>query len=264
MRCIFLACFSFPFFVIAQIPFAIVELQDAPKPQSGQLLTEIVIKPKPLKRLCDYDQLLAEAVRQAKEAGANCLVIDKHDSPQSAVGCHRLEGRALLLEDPGPFEKEIYWHPDRKLTIADFRASTENRPATASTHCGFTIAYTNDRLTGAVLVTVSTEFYPRDSYFKVTEDSSYVLEHEQLHFDISEVYSRKFVKMAQEQVNTAGDWANEIHALYKSVYSEMIVRQDAYDAEVYAERQLQTVWDERISAELHALTAFDTPKFTIK
>lgn len=264
MRCLLLACLLFPLSAMTQTPFAIVELQDSPKPLSGELLRDIVIKPRPLKRLCDYDQLLAEAVRQAKEAGANCLVIDKHDSPQSAVGCHRLEGRALLLEDAGPFEKEISWHPDRQLTIRDFRASTENRPATASSHCGFTIAYTNDRLTGAVLLSVSTEFYPRDSYFKVTEDSVFVLAHEQLHFDIAEVYSRKFIKMAQEQVNTAGDWANEIHRLYQSVYSEMIVRQDAYDAEIYTDRKEQAAWNEIIKQELQLLEEVDLNELTIK
>lgn len=264
MRCILIAFLVIPLFSLAQTPFAIVELHDTPRPQSGQLLTEIIIKPKPLKRLCDYDQLLAEAVKQAKEAGANCLIIDKHDSPQSAVGCHRVEGRALLLEDPGPFEKEIYWHSDRKLTIADFRGSTENRPATASTHCGFTITYTNDRLNGNVLVTISTEFYPRDSYFNAMEDSLYVLEHEQLHFDISEVYSRKFAKMALEQVNTAGDWANEIHALYQSVYSEMIVRQDAYDAASYEDKHQLTTWQEMIGEELKDLEEYDLDQLTIK
>lgn len=264
MRCILTALLTIPLFSLAQTPFAIVELHDTPRPQSGQLLTEIIIKPKPLKRLCDYDQLLREAVRQAKEAGANCLVIDHHDSPQSAVGCHRLEGRAMRLVDVGPFEKEIYWHPGRKLTIADFRASTDNRPAAASTHCGFTIAYTNDLMTGKVLLTVSTAFYPRDSYFKITEDSIFVLAHEQLHFDISEVYSRRFIKMAMEQVNTAGDWANEIHALYQSVYSEMIVRQDAYDSASYEDRNQLTAWQKTINKELTDLKEFDLLEITIK
>lgn len=244
--------------MLAQAPFAVVELDDEPRPiVGGELLGIIEVKPKVLKGLCEYWTILEEAKQQANDMGANCLLITEHKVPRSSAGCHRLTAQALKLEDVRLYEKEIPWHPERKLTIEDFQASTENRPSLASTAMSIGYQVVTSPSTGKSTVIVTNTFFPRDSYFKPEEENSdYILAHEQAHFDISELFARTFLKRIQEELNTAEDIGFQLQRIYRDLQSDREVYQSAFDAETFEQPGMLPSWEEKIATELHELEAF--------
>lgn len=246
----------FPYSLSAQSPFAIVELSDQPRPIGGELIATLDIKPKPMKGLCPYWTILEEAERQAKELGGNCLVITEHQLPRSSKGCHRITAQVLLLEDAQPFEKEIAWHPDRRLTYGNFHASPDNRPGQASAASGFGYTLSSSPISGRHVITISSTFYPRESYFQPEDDSLFVLGHEQLHFDITELFARKFHQRILEEVNTAEDVNFQLQRIQRSLQSEWEIYQNAYDASTYEDPSRQPEWKAKVWQELEELSAF--------
>ncbi len=91
------------FIARGQAPFAIVELLHEPKPV-GRELSTFTVKPKWLKGICEYWQLLEIAEEQAKSLGANCIVVEEHVPPKGASGCHRVRVKALEIQEPEKFE----------------------------------------------------------------------------------------------------------------------------------------------------------------
>lgn len=242
--------------IFAQTPFAIVELSDQPRPVGGELLTVLNLKPSPLKGRCAYWTMLEEAERQARELGGNCLIITEHQLPRSSRGCHRITAQVVRLKDAQPFEKQISWHPDRRLEVANFQASTAHRPGQASSASGFGYTLSSSPIQGRHVVTVSSTFYPRESYFKAGEDSLFILEHEQIHFDITELFARKFLQRILEEVNTAEEVHFQLQRIQRGLQSEWDIYQNAYDASTYEEPHRQSEWKEKVWQELEALSAY--------
>ena len=87
------------FTAMGQSPFAVVELHHEQKPV-GEEVSVFTVKAKPLKGICEYWQLLEIAEEKARSLGANCMVVTEHKSPQGALGCHRIEVRALDIKKP--------------------------------------------------------------------------------------------------------------------------------------------------------------------
>lgn len=81
------------------------------------------------------------------------------------------------------------------LTWKDFKAQPDkSSPYLASTYSGFSFSYSYKMEGGEPEFTyeVKTNFYPDRSWLKPGNGTKKLLGHEQLHFDISELYARKF------------------------------------------------------------------------
>ncbi len=237
-------------------PFAVFELDDKFDIQAVPV-GEVRIKDSGLTIDCDYETVLNLAKEKARAMGANCLKIYEHKlpSPMSST-CHRIRAKAYRLDDVTPYEKEIAWHKARKLKRADFKGSTENRPFEAATQSGIQYRYGGRLYQGKVRFSVRTVFNCQGSYFKGTANVEETLAHEQLHFDITEIYARKLIRAVQTEIQTAADLEQKTGRIYQQIVNECATEQDKYDSEVYADRSKQSLWSLKVRQELESLNAY--------
>jgi len=94
-------------------------------------------------------------------------------------------------------KEKIHWTEGRKLTWLDFRGTPSGpNDYVASTNSGvsFSFSYQERNGVGKVDFTVLSNFYPNLSWYRPERVSKYILKHEQMHFDISELHARKLRK----------------------------------------------------------------------
>ena len=158
--------------------------------------------------------------------------------------CHRIRGSIYSVPNPEAFEKEILWNPDRKLKVSDFKGSTNDKPFVAATNAYFGYNTRIKPKENIVIVEVDTYFNCELSYFKNNKNQSLVLNHEQLHFDITELYARKFTQRLQLEVKSFKDLVKNVERIGNEVHKELQLKQDAYDTDVYSDLSQQSSWDE--------------------
>ncbi|MGI9550130.1 MAG: DUF922 domain-containing protein, partial [Aurantibacter sp.] len=94
-------------------------------------------------------------------------------------------------------DRVLPWTPERRLTWADYAGKPlKTEWAAATTASGIT--YTLNSVVGGsaprLQIVVTSLFYPDKSWYKPDLCDDVVLSHEQLHFDITELFARKFRK----------------------------------------------------------------------
>lgn len=233
---------------------------------TAQELGDIHIKDNAgLSLICDYETVLELATTQARQMGANVLRIYEHRAPSLyGSSCHRIRAKALRVADITPYEKEVLWHPARRLRQADFKGSIEERPFQAATSSSLRYRAANNLLQGTVQFTIDTYFDCQQSYFKPSPNNARTLAHEQLHFDITELYARRFAKLLQEQLTNTQELEREQEGLYRQLMVECQLLQDKYDSEVYADHNKLPGWQLKIEQELTAMQPYAAKQFTLK
>ena len=155
------------------------------------------------------------------------------------------------------FETEIIWSEKRKLTIEDFKASIEKRPSIAATMSSFRyFLHGRPLYPNRYKVVVKTYFICNLSYFKHTDSDSSVLAHEQVHFDITELYARKFLERLQKEVKTLAELEAKQNFIAEEIYAEIYKKQDEYDSEVYEHESKQAKWSAWVKEELEKYKAY--------
>ncbi|WP_299435946.1 DUF922 domain-containing protein [uncultured Maribacter sp.] len=149
----------------------------------------------------------------------------------------------------------ILWKAQDKLTWKDFRGRVPvPSRAAATTASGFTYKYSAQRIRGELKVSfaVSTYFYPEKSWYNPSLCDSIILSHEQLHFDISELYARKLKKKLDSKTFTHGSLKKEVKFIYNAVMKELNDYQNLYDKETNFSRDLeeQLRWNKKIREAL--------------
>jgi hypothetical protein len=154
----------------------------------------------------------------------------------------------------------ILWSATRRLTIADFLGRPPYGDQLASSTSSDIKAGASCRdfvFTG----TVQSTFDPNTSWFRNPKTASEaLLRHEQLHFDITEVYARvmrqKLVAF-QAKVNCE-KLQPAFNNLTKGVYTEWNREQNRYDQETNhgLNAARQAFWEQQTQAKLEALKAF--------
>lgn len=166
-----------------------------------------------------------------------------------------------------PNEKKlIEYHERQELTWGDYHA----QPSPASSFKALTAtrisfkANSNGKL---LQLSLKNTFEPHNSWTK-TKESASLLDHERLHFHISELYARKLRKEIQETKFTAGDpkLMDKISRLYKGKMIELSQYQKQYDRETgHSKVEIkQREWELKIKSELQSLTQFANPTLEIE
>lgn len=148
----------------------------------------------------------------------------------------------------------VLWEPGLKLTWPDFKARPDSRSkAAAITASGISYEFSTQETNGefALEFTVNTYFYPLKSWYQPEECDAVILSHEQLHFDISELFARKFRKVLRENRFSRNVKA-EVGALFRQVNRELADFQDVYDRETSfsRNREQQQIWNAKIALAL--------------
>lgn len=122
----------------------------------------------------------------------------------------------------------IEWS-ERPLTIHDFKGNYSDYTASACTELSLSRNFKNGKFT----YEVKAFFHQDKSYFSVnTLNPLYILQHEQLHFDITEYYARMLREKIEPYQNSNN---HEDHDRVVKIYNEIVyqwnVMQDRYDDE---------------------------------
>ena len=152
----------------------------------------------------------------------------------------------------------LAWKKETLLDWNDFKAEEKNSPgqavATSNTGFGFTITKKGFKPQGHVFA----HFYCSGSWKKPGLLSDQVLAHEQRHFDICELYSRKFLASidalkAEQNFNYA-----TLRTTYDELNKEFAGFQEQYDEETKHSMDAfaQKLWNGRIIRELEQLEQY--------
>lgn len=159
-------------------------------------------------------------------------------------------------------EATMSWNETKKLTWADFQSTPDNNSeAVALTASGITFGYSlkttsNNRIVD-FSVSVESHFYPKKSWYLKDRANNYILAHEQLHFDITELYARRFRKeLTKVKVNQ--NLKKQLRALHKSINKSLNETQKKYDAESNhsINVDIQKQWEVLIHSELKKLDQY--------
>ena len=151
-------------------------------------------------------------------------------------------------------EEIISWTPDRKLQWEDFKGRPfKTAWAAAVTASGITYEFSSIETDGKLQldIEISTHFYPEESWYQPPLVNGVILSHEQLHFDISELFARKMRKIVAE-TNFTSNVKAEIKKIYRDILKELSAFQKKYDFETNFSRNIekQLEWNRQISEAL--------------
>ncbi len=106
-------------------------------------------------------------------------------------------------------------------------------------------------------VLVSAEFLKSQSWVKEVARNDYHLGHERLHFDITELFARKFRAEIEHRKLTCND-REEVQQLIYSYLAACMNYQNEYDTETYysMHKDKQAEWENQINQELKSLERF--------
>jgi hypothetical protein len=152
-------------------------------------------------------------------------------------------------------EDYITWNSDKKLSWDDFKMdspSSTRDAALTTTFVGFSYSRTRDIIT----FDIECKFQKSRSWGRLKTD--YILNHEQGHFDIAEIFARKLNKeitlfLAKSKQH------EELNKIYTKVMNEKRDTQQQYDDETNhsINKTQQAAWDKKIEEMLEELKEYD-------
>jgi len=158
-------------------------------------------------------------------------------------------------------EESMTWNETTKLTWTDFKAQPDSTSdAVALTASGITFGYsvkTSGERIVSFSTTVESHFYPNKSWYLKDKSNIHILGHEQLHFDITELYARKFrQQLGKLEVNqNVKEQMNKLHIAIDEAVNETQKRYDLQtNHSMNVEKQKE--WEVFIEKELKGLDEF--------
>lgn len=148
----------------------------------------------------------------------------------------------------------IKWSPN-KLTWADFKGKPNPNQAqhVASVRSGITYRWSYEAKEDKIKLDfdVFSNFYPQHSWVVSGEETPDLLKHEQLHFDISELYARK-LRTAFKAYVPMRNIRRDLTRIYQKIEMERKRTQLLYDRETNhgLQKEAQQEWEIRIATEL--------------
>ncbi len=161
----------------------------------------------------------------------------------------------------------ILWEDEFLLSWSDFQGHPdENHPMKAMTAAGASVQRKGERSGNKVTIhyTVCTVFSPKKSWVKDDEPSDALLAHEQLHFDIAELFTRKLRKRIQTFAFTA-NFQEEYKEIYQKINQERNDYQILYDkvTDHSRNKEAQVEWVQKVTTEIQSLSDYSEEEFTI-
>lgn len=209
---------------------------------------------------CAYRELLAVAENAGRKLGANLMRIDAHRERTSAQFCDEITVTFYKVANVQAYEQQFSWSADRKLEWTDFKGDVPITAASrtaAVTKCGIAIetSTTTSSLPGRVYV--HNAFDTRGSWVRPEQRHADVLQHEQGHFDLCELYTRIMRQRFSKSMLRVDNLQAVVRDIYGRTMREYTDRQQQYEQEtkhgIDAEAQLK--WGNKIGEELAEIPA---------
>ena len=151
---------------------------------------------------------------------------------------------------------KIFWEKDG-LTWVNFEAQPDvNSSFHANTSAGLSYSWGLKSSNGVIELEyeVKSYFNTKGSWVKSGSKNEFLLKHEQVHFDITELHARKLRKKLSEiNVNALGKEPREVlNNYYKVIEKERGIMQQKYDRETNhsLNKNAQLKWQEYVEREL--------------
>jgi predicted secreted Zn-dependent protease len=159
-------------------------------------------------------------------------------------------------------DESIEWSSDKRLSWADYLAkpiTQSGAAAITSTTIGIEYHVRNNKFS----YSITCRFSKTRSWGKYK--TAYILQHEQGHFDITEIYARKLAKELKEYKFNSGKYQDDVTSIYKRLMDEKEDYQNKYDKETDFSRnkEKQAEWLEKIRDELDETDEFANYQATI-
>lgn len=150
----------------------------------------------------------------------------------------------------------LTWKENRNLTWNDFTG----KPILGYVEVAMTassIEFYYSTKQDQVNWTVTAKFFPSLSWYVKGKTSNYILKHEQLHFDITEMYVRLFRKQLKENIHSIKDLP-KLKSISKSIMKQWDDEQHKYDDETDHSLDVdrQASWNLYVQQQLDALKDF--------
>ena len=163
----------------------------------------------------------------------------------------------LIFSQDNLSGEKILWNKDIKLKWKDFQGEvpSEDLVFKKAATC-YEIMIESNSFDGAPPNFMVTKYFIKNRSWTVT-NSIGVLAHEQLHFDIAELFARKmrkrFLELQQQNENNSETYIKE----YYKFRDEEALTQEKYDSEVLFNSLKQKEWIDCIAKELDELKDFE-------
>lgn len=156
-------------------------------------------------------------------------------------------------------QEKIQWQEEFLLDWNDFKAQPDKSNSfSANTNSGIGYSWSYSTASGkpVLLHEVFTNFYPNLSWVKEIKNKEYLLAHEQLHFDISELHARKLRK-ALDDYEIGRNIRQDLKRIYNNIESERVAMQNRFDKETsHSENSSAEMrWRKFVADELENLKA---------
>jgi hypothetical protein len=161
---------------------------------------------------------------------------------------------SLLFINKDPVERFTYQERSQ-LSWKDFKGvPPKNIQNSASVNSGIGYTFSSETINSKLVLDIQVEsyFYPQLSWKKnINENNPNLLQHEQLHWDISELYARK-LRAAYKRYVPQKNPKKEIDFIFKRFEKQRKQTQNAYDLETKHGliRKLQIKWNDEVKEEL--------------
>ncbi|CAN5849861.1 hypothetical protein BH24BAC1_BH24BAC1_00590 [soil metagenome] len=168
-----------------------------------------------------------------------------------------------VLEEVVNKRKELAWSESRQLTWNDFAGAPDSHdPLHAITSTN--IDMKAKCVGGKFKFEVKSVFLVEESWSK-NKISTPLLLHEQLHFDLTEVYARKIRKELNELKDACGANNAQINLIVNRIFDEWKQEQDRYDEEVNhgLHKEAQQKWAHLISLRLAETLAYQNVEIPV-
>lgn len=205
----------------------------------------------------------------SEKSTAKSLVVKPMAKTLVQAGCSHfaeLQPSVISHEEEMLPQDCILWQQGQPLDWTDFRGIPGNEmDVDALSACGIV-------MTPKVISTrrlqfeVHCYFSPHDSWAKDWRVSTELLEHEQAHFDLGEIYARLLRQRLKESKLSRRNLDRQITKIYNNVFNEYHGMQKRYDRETEhsLDQKAQAKWEQMIASSLynsgkHARFVFEVP-----
>lgn len=149
-------------------------------------------------------------------------------------------------------EDESYkiWRINNKISFNDFKAKIDSTDFNIKAISNISISYQVKFIENRYLLETFAEFYKNQSWISIK--TNYLLQHEQLHFDIAELERRNLIKLISSFRFDRVQFEIQIDSIYNSYMKIYLNLQNNYDEQTQhsVDSLEQKKWNNRINFEL--------------
>lgn len=155
-------------------------------------------------------------------------------------------------------DNKIIWNADRKLTWDDF-IGTPDKSSPMQALTAYRIEYSASGTTKLVTVVVTAFFKKTDSWLKAGCAKPSLLRHEQIHFDLAELFARKLRQQLSYCTNlTPENVMDNVKRMCDSSLAVISKTQEQYDKETNHSiiDTAQARWEKMVPEQIKELDAY--------